>query len=91
MLIRKPGCELLLLLLVSLLNIVVFSYVLLPTFLLSDSDGPIAVVIQDVPVVPAAVVISAVLVGLHPRCCFITFSSNPTFASIPILGSLEVF
>ncbi len=44
----------------SLLNIAVFSTVLLPTFLLSDSGGPTAVDIHDVPIVPAATVISAV-------------------------------
>ncbi len=82
------SCELLLLMLVSLLNIYVLSTVLLPTFLLSDSGGPTAVVIHDIPFVPATVIISAVnnvpaVADLHPRSSIITFSSNPTFASIP--------
>jgi hypothetical protein len=50
----------LLLLLVSLLNIAVFSTVILLTFLLSDSGGPSDVDIHDVPIVPAAPVISNV-------------------------------
>jgi hypothetical protein len=69
-------CELLLLLLVSLLNIAVFSTVPLPTFLLSDSGGPTAVDIHHVPIVPAAAVTSAV--NAVPAL----FAKNPTFASI---------
>ncbi len=44
----------------SLLNIAVLSTLLLLTFLLSDSDGPAAVDIHDVPIVPSATVISDV-------------------------------
>jgi hypothetical protein len=33
---------------------------MIPTFLLSDSGGPTAVDIHDVPIIPAAAVISAV-------------------------------
>jgi hypothetical protein len=77
----------LLLLLVSPLNIAVVSTVPLPTFLLSDSGSPTAVDIHDVPIVPAATVISAVnavsaVDGLPPCCCFTTFANNPTF--IPV-------
>jgi hypothetical protein len=58
-----------LLLLVSLLNIAVFSTKLLLTLLLSDCGGPAAVDIHYVPIDPAAAVISDVnslpaLVGL---------------------------
>jgi hypothetical protein len=77
----------LLLSLVSLLNIAVFSTVLLLTFLLSDSGGPAAVDIHDVPIVPAAVVTSDVncvpAVVVHSRCCFTAFESILTFASVP--------
>ncbi len=72
----------------SLLNIAVFSTDLLLTFLLSDSGGPAAVDILDVPFVPAAAVTSDVnsvpaQAGLPACCCCTTFASNPTLASVP--------
>jgi hypothetical protein len=70
---------------VSLLNIAVFSTVLLLTFLLSDSSGPAAVDIHDVPIFPAAVTSAGVpaIVGLAARCCFTTSASIPTCAYAP--------
>ncbi len=72
----------------SLLSIAVFSTVLLPTFLLSKSGGPTIVDIHDVPIVPAAAVISAVntvpaVAGPPPCYCFTTSTSNPTFGFVP--------
>jgi hypothetical protein len=60
----------------SLLNVAVFSFV--ADFLLSDSDGPAAVDIHDVPIVPDAAVISDVnsvpaVVGLPACCCRLNY------------------
>ncbi len=54
------------------------SSLLLLTFLLSDSDGPAAVDIHDVPIAPAAAVISDInsvpaVVSLPACFCFTTF------------------
>jgi hypothetical protein len=81
---------------VSLLNIGVFSTVLLLTFLLSNSGDSAAVDIQNVPIIPAATVISDVnrvhaVVGppcmllLHYFCKQTRFCWNPYCAGRPVV------
>ncbi len=64
--------------------------ILLQTFLLSDSGCTAAVDIYDVPIVPAAAVISDVnrvpaVVGLPACCYFTTFARIPAFAGVPTM------
>ncbi len=55
------------------------SSLLMLTFLLSDSGGPAAVDIHDVPIVPALML----TVSLHAVVDYITFASIPAFAEVP--------
>jgi hypothetical protein len=61
---------------------------MLLAFLLSDSGGPAAIDIHDVPIFPAAVIpeiygVPAV-VG-HPACRLHCFCSIPAFAGVPLV------
>ncbi len=55
------------------------SSLLMLTFLLSDSGGPVTVDIYDVPIVPALML----TVSLHAVADYTTFAIIPAFAGVP--------